>query len=127
MVAFFNSAIYDNADFRTGTRSLLSLVYNASESDRDEPHVVYSPVPQNTGPHSPTVFSNEEVKSRLRQYQIPDSESFVPGRMEVRERSTLRERGDSRRLVLLRDDKMHYKVFKFGDRTTIRDGDTPMS
>ena len=127
MVISFASTTRGNADFHTGTRSLLSLVYDTSEPDRDEPHVVYSPASQKTGPHSPTVFTNEDVKSQLTQYQIPDSGSFIPGRMEVRERSNLRERDDSRRLILLRDDKMHYKVFKFGDGTTGRDGDTPMS
>jgi anaphase-promoting complex subunit 4 len=87
----------------------------------------YSPYLQGGGPYSPTVFGNENVKSRLPRYQVPGLGSFVPERMEVRERSRRREKGDTRRIVFLRDDKMHYKVFKFADPATRADGDIPMS
>jgi anaphase-promoting complex subunit 4 len=89
------------------------------------PHLKYSPYMQNSGPQSPTVFSNEDIKARLSKYQIANPGSFIPERMEVRERSQRREKDDTRRLVFLRDDKMHYKVFKFADATGA-DGDIPM-
>ena len=90
------------------------------------PHLKYSSYMQNGGPYSPTVFSNEDVKARLLKYQIASPGSFTPERMEVREQSQRREKVDTRRLVLLRDDKMHYKVFKFAEATGA-DGDTSMS
>jgi anaphase-promoting complex subunit 4 len=76
--------------------------------------------------YNPTVFSNEDVKARLSRYQIHNPGSFIPERMEYRERSQRREKDDTRRLVLLRDDKLHYKVFKFAAAAGA-DGDTPMS
>lgn len=81
---------------------------------------------QNGGLYSPTIFSNEEIKSRLSKYQIPNSGSFGPERMEIRERNQRQEKDDTRRIVLLRDDKTQYKVFKFAEANGM-DGDILMS
>jgi anaphase-promoting complex subunit 4 len=116
-----------NADYETGTRSLLNLFYDIMPTGLGAAHMKYSSYMRNGDPYSPTVFSNEDVKSRLSKYQIPNADSFVPERLEVRERSQRREKNDTRRIVLLRDDKMYYKVFKFVDSATGIDGDIPMS
>lgn len=116
-----------NTNYETGTRSLLSLFYDTVPIGLRASYMNYSAYMQDGGPYSPTVFSNEEVKSRLAGHQISNLGSFVPERMEVRERSRRREKGDTRRIVLLRDDRMHYKVFKFADRAIGANGDIPMS
>jgi anaphase-promoting complex subunit 4 len=116
-----------NAYHDTGTRSLLSLFYDLMPNGQGASHMKYSSYMENGGPYSPTVFSNEDVKSRLSKHHIPNPGSFVPERMEVRDRSQRREKDDARRIVLLRDDKMHYKVFKFADPATGADVDIPMS
>ncbi|KAE9379056.1 hypothetical protein N431DRAFT_363885 [Stipitochalara longipes BDJ] len=110
----------------SGTRSLLRLFYDNIPADPGALHLKYSTYMQNGGPYSPTVFSNEDVKARLSRYQIHNLGSFIPERMEYRKRSQGREKIDTRRLVLLRDDKLHYKVFKFAEAAGA-DGDTPMS
>jgi anaphase-promoting complex subunit 4 len=118
--------MYAYVDCITGTRSLLSLVYDTKASDLSPAHLKYSAYKQNGGPYSPKVFTNEEIKSRLFKYQIPNPGTFVPERMEVRERPQRQEKDDTRRIVLLRDDKTQYKVFKFADASGT-DGDVPMS
>jgi anaphase-promoting complex subunit 4 len=124
--SLYNCSIYAHADSNTGARSLLGLFYDTMPAGLGAPHLKYSSYMQNSGPYSPTVFSNEDIKARLSKYQIANPGSFTPERMEVRERSQRREKDDTRRLVLLRDDKMHYKVFKFANATGA-DGDIPMS
>jgi anaphase-promoting complex subunit 4 len=121
-----NSSICECTDSNIGTRSLLSLFYDTMPAGIEAPHLKYSSYMQDGGPYSPTVFSNEEAKSRLSKYKIANPGSFIPERMEVRERSQPREKVDTGRLVLLRDDKMYYKVFKFAEDAGA-DGGVPMS
>lgn len=109
-----------------GVTSLLSLFYDTMPTRLGAPHLKYSAYMQSGGHYSPTVFSKEDVKTRLSRYQILNVGSFVPDRMGFRERSWRREKDDTRRLVLLRDDKLHYKVFKFTDATGA-EVDIPMS
>jgi anaphase-promoting complex subunit 4 len=110
----------------TETRSLLSLFYGANQAGLETPHLKYSSYMQNGGPYSPTIFSNENVKTQLSRFQIPDPGSFIPERMEFRGQDQRRQKEGTRRLMFLRDDKMHYKVFKFTE-TTGASGDIPMS
>jgi anaphase-promoting complex subunit 4 len=125
--SFLALATCTNANYSTGTRSLLSLFYDTVPISLGASDMTYSSYMHKGGPYSPTVFSNEDVTSRLSKHQIPSLGSFVPERMEVRERSQRGEKGDTRRIVLLRDDEMHYKVFKFADPATGADGDIPVS
>jgi len=124
LVEIDSSPMFLCANSTTGTRSLLSLFYETPSLGAA--HLEYSTYVQNGGPYSPTVFSNEDVKVRLSGYQIQNPGSFVPGRMEYRERSVRRGETNLRRLVLLRDDKLHYKVFKFAAAAG-KDSDTQMS
>jgi len=126
VVGINRSPMCSRANSSTVTRSLLSLFYDRVPAGLGAPHLKYSTYMQNGGPYSPAVFSNEDVKARLSKYQIHNQGSFIPERMEYRERSARRGENDARRLVLLRDDKLHYKVFKFA-AVAETDSDAQMS
>jgi anaphase-promoting complex subunit 4 len=62
---------------------------------------------------------------------MPDAGAFVPERLEIREQSN-KTNSDSRRIVILGKDRLHYKVFKFPGADSTRgtaaaDEDIPMS
>jgi anaphase-promoting complex subunit 4 len=122
----FEHAVCVYADHRTGTRILLSLPYYTLPTDMGTSQLKYSPYMQKGGPYSPTVFNDEEVTSQLSKLRVPNHGSFIPEKIEIRERSRRRDKDDTRRIVLLRDDKLHYKVFKFSEDTRV-DGDVSMS
>jgi anaphase-promoting complex subunit 4 len=125
--SFQDLSICAKSDYEAGTRSLLSLFYDIIPIGLGASHMKYSSYMQDGGSYIPTVFSNDEVKSQLSKHQMSSLGSFLPERMDVRERSRRREKGNTRRIVLLGDDKRQYKVFKLADAATGADGDIPMS
>lgn len=67
----------------------------------------------------PVMFSNKEVEQQFVKYKIPGEGSFLPERIEIRHQ-TSRSRKDSIRIVVLGEDKMHYKVFKLPESASSR-------
>lgn len=65
--------------------------------------------------NDPKIFEDEEILSIFSMYTILTGDSFVPEKMEIRD-SKSKERTpneDTRRLVFLGKDRLHYKVFKY--------------
>lgn len=93
----------------------MNIGYNPVDGTEDESGRDYS---MDYSPHNrsivPSTFSNDEVLSRFSRYKLPADGSFLPEKMEIRERSTRREKEDMRRLFLLGKDRVHYKIIKFG-------------
>jgi len=61
---------------------------------------------------------------------MPDAGAFVPEQLEIRGQSNKND-GDSRRIVVLGKDRLHYKIFKFPGAgltrgTAAADEDIPM-
>jgi anaphase-promoting complex subunit 4 len=89
----------------------------------------YAPYSKNIPP-PPTVFRNEDILGRFSEFKIPNAGAFIPERLEIRGSSNKDK--DSRRIIILGKDKMHYKVFKLPGADTMRrtaaaDEDVPMS
>jgi len=125
-------------DFRThqntGTTHLLSITYRQSDKDGmgTEQGLQYSPHRSQAvakGQISPPKrISNTIVVDQLAKYYIPCEKSFIPARLEIREQSQNGSNEDMRRIVVMGEDKLHYKVFKLpGQRKNKADGDTQMS
>lgn len=95
------------------TTYLLSIPYrtvSAAERTRDGNfHLEFTPHVQST----PVSLSNEEVISRFSRHKIPGDSSFLPEKMEIRDRSTGKQKDDPRRLFLLGKGRIHYKILKF--------------
>ncbi len=68
---------------------------------------------------NPTIIHKETI-DRLPNFEFPQDNSFVPAKIEVRERSHPKEREDSRRIVLLAKDRLHYKVFSIKNEVYAR-------
>src|ERR1039458_979891 len=96
------------ADERKGKKRLLSIPYSS-------PAMKYSRHRPNITLPAPAEFSDEEVLSHFSRHQIPGAASFVPEKMEIREQNRKGGKGDTRRIVILGNDKLHYKVLKFAD------------
>jgi anaphase-promoting complex subunit 4 len=114
---------------RSGTTSLLSIPYRGHHDGNLAKYAMsYSPLTPTSHP-KPTVFNDKEVVERFSKYRIPSEESFVPEKMEIRERTGRAQNNETGRIVIVGRDRLHYKVFKLAvqDMEGAADGDIPMS
>lgn len=115
-----------------GVTGLLNISYQDSDPHGNTYIVVkYTSYSPKTRAIDATIISDENILRTLAIQQFPSEGSFTPGTMEIREVSDISSREDTRRIVLLATDGLHYKVFQmpssteFGSRQT--DGDVAMS
>lgn len=89
----------------------------------------YSPHTANGKGLEPTILNNHQVLQLFSRYKISDGTSFVPEKLEIREKNPRKEEEDSRRILLLGKDKLHYRVLKFAhpDAGATEDEDISMS
>jgi hypothetical protein len=91
----------------------------------------YSPHDPSAESINPTIFADEEVLAHFLKYTISNEDSFVPERLEIRESKSKgrRPNDDTRRIVFLGKDRLHYKVFKYPAQQLhkISDGDEDIS
>lgn len=79
-------------------------------------------------PPTPTAFNNAEVAANLETYSIPKEGSFVPAKVEIRGHKGRGSYEDTRRLFVLGENRLHYKILKFPAHVQRRtDEDTSMS
>ncbi len=81
-------------------------------------HQRYLNYTSHTGSPPILTFNNDEVVELFGTYGVPGDGTFVPTAMEVREGSG----EDARRLFLLGEDKLQYKVLKFAGLDSTKDG-----
>lgn len=103
----------------TGATSLLNITYkHGSEVNPEAYTMEYYPY-TSTGLGLPTPsFSDEQVPQQFRRYEMSETPSFRPEKLEIRERNAAGEE-DSRRILLLSRDKLHYRVLKLADADTL--------
>ncbi|KAL3419348.1 Anaphase-promoting complex subunit 4 [Phlyctema vagabunda] len=103
-----------------GLISLLDIPYKSPEpakgptgdSDRSQrSHVSFLPTIQYP---EPTIISNEELLKAAR-FKLSLEDAFVPTTMEIRAAQDRRSGQGSRRLVLLSQDRLRYKIFRIPD------------
>jgi anaphase-promoting complex subunit 4 len=114
---------------RSGTTSLLGIPYRGDRDGNLAKHAMsYSPLTPTSHP-KPTVFNDKEVVKRFSKYRISSEESFVPEKMEIRERMSRARDNEIGRIVIVGRDRLHYKVFKLPvqDMEGAADEDIPMS
>ena len=99
------------------------------DSSDNESILRYSPYSPKNKARQPVQIVNEELLQRFSKHNIPCENSFVPAKLEIREQSSSGYKGDMRRLVVLSEDKLHYKVYSIpaSASTKDRDVDIPMS
>lgn len=90
--------------------SLLNLPYAAANEYTATCAIPYYPHAPDKLPQ-PTVFSNEELKERFSRYRIDCDGSFVPEKMEIRQRGDANG-NETSRIVVLGSNRMQYRVFK---------------
>ena len=97
--------------------SLLSIPYRSTNGSTatDEYCLEYSPHDPTVEHIKPTMFANEQVNAIFSKYTISTDDSFVPERLEVRVSRSGNRRADedTRRVIVLGKDHLHYKVFKY--------------
>lgn len=117
---------------KKGVTALLSIPYQDSDSDSNTYLVVkYTPYSPKVRAVDATIISDEDILRTFAMQQFPSEGSFTPGVMEIRERSDKSSNEDMRRIVLLANDGLHYKVFQIPSFTEFgtgqNDGDVAMS
>ncbi|KAH6668009.1 anaphase-promoting complex, cyclosome, subunit 4-domain-containing protein [Halenospora varia] len=102
---------------------LLSIPYDRSGDKGSTPfggfHMEYAAFDPKSAALQPVMLSNKEVEQQFVKYKIPGEGSFLPERIEIRHQ-TSRSRKDSIRIVILGEDKTHYKVFKLPESDSSR-------
>lgn len=96
----------------------MSIPYRSSSNssaDTEECCLEYFPHDPNVEHISPTIFADEEVIAIFSKYKISTDDSFVPEKMEIRDATSRKGRAneDARRIVVLGQDRLCYKVFKY--------------
>ncbi|KAK6585577.1 hypothetical protein PZA11_002304 [Diplocarpon coronariae] len=101
--------------------SLLSIPFESSSDTKETSHGSYHMQYFTHPKKERTKFSNDEVISYFSRHNFPGDGSFLPEIMEIREQSTSRQNGDTRRLLLLGKGRVHYKILKFGESGSVRE------
>lgn len=97
----------------TDATSLLNITYKPDSKNDTNAYIMEYHPHTSTGRGLPiSSFSDERVLQQFRRFNMFENPSFTPAKLEIRERNTGGEE-DSRRILLLSRDKLHYKVFKF--------------
>ncbi|KUJ12694.1 uncharacterized protein LY89DRAFT_672835 [Mollisia scopiformis] len=103
------------------TTSLLNIPYKSNLKGNLSNYALnYSPH-SSKGKGGPTPhFSNQEVLQQFCKYKLSTDQAFVPERLEIRASSDMRhneggeKQADSRRIILLSKDRLHYRVLRLG-------------
>jgi len=104
----------------------LSIPYQNSAVG--QPRFPYSPYGPESKAQPPFEITNEELIRQFSKHAIPCEKSFVPAKLEIREQTSGALKEDMRRVVILGEDKLHYKVYKLpGSDSREEDGDVSMS
>ena len=106
---------------------LLSIPYQ--DSDDNKSILRYTPYNPKSKAQSPLEIGSEELLRQFSKHTIDCEKSFIPAKLELREQTSNRPKEDMRRIVILGEDKIHYKVYKL-QGTGLRnegDADVPMS
>lgn len=121
---------YHPSDMMAGKTSLLSIPYQNSEPSGstdtfDLPYLPYNP--KSTSHISP--FTNEQVTGQFKRFEVPGGDSFIPETIQVREQKSKKGKKYADRIVLLGQNKLHYKVFELLGEEAQKgeDGDIDMS
>lgn len=98
---------------------LLTITYNTPNSidppSAEEFPLEYLEQHHPTDAH-PRLFKNDDVRRKLSQRRFQKDGPFLPGILEVREERK-GSRGTADRIVVLGEDKLHYKVFSLSGGT----------
>ena len=99
------------SDLYIGSTTLLRIPLGAHNEDLGEQGLTYSPHTPNPNLSSIFVLDNEEIMERYSTYRIPVEEGFVPEKIEIREGKHTKPNRETRRIVILGKDRLHYKIF----------------
>ena len=97
-----------------GNTSLLTIPYMSTEDSGSEEtgyHMKYSPHLHESPALFPAIFNNEDVLAQFLQHSIP-GEGFSADKLQVRDASSRMTQVEKGRLVVLRKDRLQYKVLK---------------
>ncbi|KAH8665010.1 anaphase-promoting complex, cyclosome, subunit 4-domain-containing protein [Tricladium varicosporioides] len=102
---------------------LLSIPYSLSGDNGSTIfggfHMEYTAFDLKSAALQPMMFSNKEVEQQFMKYKIPGEGSFLPERINIRYQTNYSQK-DSTRIVILGEDKMHFKVFRFPESASSR-------
>ncbi|KAG9244129.1 anaphase-promoting complex, cyclosome, subunit 4-domain-containing protein [Calycina marina] len=96
----------------TGTTHLLSVPY---QHGNPASVFIYQPREANSKIAKPLVIEDQLIIAKFTKYTISGSKAFESMKLEIREQSSDSGKEDTRRIVVLGEDKSHYKVFKMPD------------
>jgi anaphase-promoting complex subunit 4 len=97
----------------TGVTYLLGVPYRSSESDlNNEYQIRYYPHKPKSSPLDIKIVDDEHVMDLFLKHQVPSEGSFVPETMEIRGSNGKNDNPETRRIVILSRDRLHYQVFK---------------
>lgn len=107
---------------------MLNIAFRGSEiNNSDYLNLTFSAQTPKAVAQNATVISDEEVLQHLSIHQFPNSGTFVPRTMDVRERGSKGSNDDTRRIVLLGHDSLHYSVFKMPPNLRMGQSDNDVS
>ncbi|KAH8589995.1 anaphase-promoting complex, cyclosome, subunit 4-domain-containing protein [Bisporella sp. PMI_857] len=114
-----------------GHTHLLSIPYKGPLY-KNEPDCIleYSPFGPKAKIPPPFIFDNASIVEHFSKYKIPGEDTFKPAKLEIREQTEYGWKEDMKRVLVLAEDKLHYKVFKLpatNQGSAELDGDTQMS
>lgn len=118
------------ASWRTTAYNNIGSTYLLSIPYRTENAANHSPSKPKAAPKT-TAFNEDEVLEQFSKCRIPSDGSFTPHKLDVRERSNKGNKTETTRIVVLGQDKLHYKVFSLPMQkhgmAGVLDEDIPMS
>jgi len=92
----------------------LSIQYHPHPGGTNsQPQLEYFPRDSKLEATRTKIFSDSDVLDVFSKYAAPGNVSFVPERIEIREGKSQASDEDKRRIVVLSQDRLHYKVLKF--------------
>lgn len=110
--------IWDDNEFlvlweANGSTSLLNIPYGPSAACSSDFAMKFSPHMPNGKGLGPTILDDGQVLQHFSRYKLSDKTSFVPEKLEIREKNPGKAEEDLRRILLLGKDRLYYRVLKF--------------
>lgn len=125
-------AVKVGPDIDTEVPSLLNIPYKQTQPKISSKYTLdYSPHSPRRKDIATPLMSDEEVLQQFCKYSLIDNISFVPERLQIRGEGSEGGKEDSRRILLLSENKLLYKVLGFSAATALsgapKDEDVSMS
>ena len=102
-----------NSHKTIGMPYLLSTPYRGDSSSGSSGYLIkYYPHKPKSSPLDIKIVDDEHVMDLYLKHRIPTEASFIPATMEIRGSNGRKDDAETRRILIMSRDRLHYKVFK---------------